>query len=136
FHLLPRVRERPETADRQAPGDVVLLWNDAALAAVKAERTPPPLAARNLAILHVAVYDAVNAVRRTHSHFLIDTVPPPGTSEEAAATAAAHRVLRQLYPKQAAALDRLREQSLARVADGDAKEQGLHLGEFTATKTL
>ncbi len=118
------------------PADLVLLWNDAALAAVKAEATPPPLAARNLAILHITVYDAVNAVRRSHSHFLIDTVPPPGTSADAAATVAAYRVLRQLYPKQGAALDRLREQSLARVADGPAKEQGVHLGEFTATKVL
>src|SRR5437867_452987 len=73
--------------------DPVLTWNDAALAAIRAERTPPPLAARNLAVVHAAVYDAVNAVRGTHRHFLVNAVPPPGTSAEAAAAAAAHRVL-------------------------------------------
>ncbi|PYQ36687.1 MAG: hypothetical protein DMF55_03955, partial [Acidobacteria bacterium] len=39
--------------------DVVIDWNNAALAAIKVDRTPPPKAARALAILHVAIYDAV-----------------------------------------------------------------------------
>src|SRR5437763_674719 len=46
--------------------DVVLRWNETALNAIRAEGTPPPLAARNLAIVHAAIYDAVNAIRRTH----------------------------------------------------------------------
>src|SRR2546423_779664 len=43
-----------------APKDVVLRWNEAALFAIRTERTPAPVAARNLALMHTAVYDAVN----------------------------------------------------------------------------
>jgi PAP2 superfamily len=136
FYLLPRVKERPEPPEAEPPADVVLRWNDAALEAVKTDRTPPPLAARNLAMVHVAVYDAVNGVRRTHTRFLVDAVAPPGTSEEAAAAAAAHRVLLRLYPKHGTTFDHLLEECLARVPDGAAKEQGVELGLFTAANTL
>src|SRR5947208_1699292 len=52
----PLVAERVEQKR-----DVVLRWNEAALDAIKAERTPPPIAAHHLALLHVAIYDAVSA---------------------------------------------------------------------------
>src|SRR5687767_1038232 len=42
--------------------DVVLQWNEVALQAIRADKTPPPLAARNLAIVHLAIYDAVNSI--------------------------------------------------------------------------
>src|SRR5437667_12526663 len=80
--------------------DPVLHWNEEALQAIRVAKTPPPLAARNLAMVHAAVYDAVNAVTRTHSAYLIDAHPPQGTSAEVAATVAAHRVLIELYPAQ------------------------------------
>ena len=43
-------------------GDVVTDWNDAALDAIRAGRTAPPIASRSLAILHAAIYDAVNGI--------------------------------------------------------------------------
>ncbi len=134
YALVLLVTQIVPTADADA--DVVLAWNDAALAAVKADRTPPPLAARNLAMVHVAVYDAVNGIRRTHRPFRVDTAVVAGTSEETAASVAAHRVLRRLHPKQADTFDRLLERCLARVADGPAKEQGRDLGTLIADKTL
>src|SRR5262245_62016000 len=70
--LLPPVAEqRPPVIEEErmvlssAPrADMVLRWNDVALSAIRADRTPPPMAARNLAIVHGAVYEAVNAVTR------------------------------------------------------------------------
>jgi hypothetical protein len=85
--------------------DVVLVWNEAALRAVREERTPPPRAARNLAMVHVAVHDAVNSVRRTHEAFRFEARPCGCTSVEAAAAVAAHRVLLELYPDQAECLN-------------------------------
>src|SRR4051812_17528041 len=38
--------------------DAVLRWNETALTAIRTARTPPPVAARNLATMHVAVFDA------------------------------------------------------------------------------
>src|SRR5215211_7137212 len=91
-------RIRARIAEDPPAEDPVLVWNEAALRTIRAERTAPPLAARHLAMMHVAVYDAVNAVRRTHRAFRFDPEARPGTSERVAAAAAAHRVLVDVYP--------------------------------------
>ncbi len=116
--------------------DAVLLWNEAALQAIQEERTPAPVAARNLAILHAAVYDAVNAIDRTHAVYHVEADAPPGASMEAAAVGAAHRVLTRLYPKQAKRLDAVRADALADVPEGQARDDGLALGESVADKML
>src|SRR5271166_196313 len=74
-----------------SPKDIVLRFNDAILNAIKEERTPPPIAARNLAIVHVAMYDAVNAVERRYQPFFARAGSQPGASAVAAAAIAAHR---------------------------------------------
>jgi membrane-associated phospholipid phosphatase len=116
--------------------DVVLLWNDTVLSAIKAEQTPPPLAARNLAIVHAAVYDAVNAVYATHQPYKVSATPRPGTSAEAAAAVAAHRTMLTLYPKQVDRSDAALDQSLAAIAEGSAKSDGIALGQAVAEKIL
>jgi len=42
--------------------DPVLEWNSILLDSIRASKTPPPYAARNMAIVHIAIYDAVNAI--------------------------------------------------------------------------
>jgi hypothetical protein len=121
---------------RVAPRDVVLLWNDAALAAIRAERTPPPVAARNLAVVHVAVYDAVNAVTRTHQSFRFEATAFPDTSAEAAAAVAAHRALVSLYPRQVEQFDAVLDEALESVPEGAAKTNGIRLGQAFAEKVL
>src|SRR5713101_4943277 len=104
FHLIALLAmqdESPAPIRVQRRPDVVLQWNDAALDAIRAERTPPPVAARNLAMVHAAMYEAVNSVHRTHWYYVIDARPPECTSPEAAASIAAHRILVSLYPNQA-----------------------------------
>src|SRR5215467_6300683 len=53
----------------------------------------------------IAVYDAVNAVHRRYQPFYYDGIAPAGASDEAAAAAAAHRVLVNYFPAQQANLD-------------------------------
>jgi hypothetical protein len=48
-----------------AHADVVTDWNNAALDAIRDGHTPPPIASRSLAILHVSIYDAVNGITRS-----------------------------------------------------------------------
>ena len=127
----------PTPPDRVAfRDDVVLQWNDTALRTIKEERTPPPMAARNLAILHAAIYDAVNAIDRMHTAYHVEAAAAPGASMEAAASGAAHRVLTQLYPKQAKRFDAVLADSLVGVPDGPALDGGLALGESVADKML
>jgi hypothetical protein len=119
-----------------APSDVVLIWNEAALRAIRADRTPPPQAARHLAMVHVAVYDAVNAVNPTHRFYRFPSAVSGPTSPEAAAAVAAHRVLLELYPTRVDACDAALDATLAAVPDGDAKTAGVELGQAVAEKVL
>src|SRR6266700_408416 len=76
-----------------AHADVVTDWNNAALDAIRDGHTPPPIASRSLAIVHVSIYDAVNGIARTHESYLVQSAVPASASHEAAASAAAHEAL-------------------------------------------
>ena len=115
-----------------AHADLITDWNTQALSAIRNESTPPPLAARNLAILHVAIHDAVNALTRTHGHYFADMVVTQQTSAHAAAASAARHVLTDLFPSQSAAFDAALAQSLAAIPNSAEKTNGIALGEFVA----
>ena len=53
----------------------------------------------------IAAYDGVNAIDRQFQPFYYSGTAPEGASEEAAAVAAAHRVLVNYFPNQQATLD-------------------------------
>jgi hypothetical protein len=116
--------------------DAVLRWNEAALEAIRTERTPPPLAARNLAIVHAAIYDAVNAANRTHQPYRYRGDAPPGTAPDVAASLAAHRTLVALYPKQVELFDAVLDETLAAAADGEGKTNGMRVGKGVAEDLL
>src|SRR5439155_18489685 len=87
--------------------DVVTDWNNAALDAIRDGSTAPPIASRSLAILHAAIYDAVNGIDRTHEYYLVPSAVPASASREAAASAAAHGALVNLFPASASTFDTL-----------------------------
>lgn len=119
-----------------ASGDVVTQWNEVFLKAVRNETTPPPLAARNLAILHTAIYDAVNAITRTHQPYCLKTKASKEASMEAAASTAAHRVSVHLYPSRRAEFDTLLTNSLCCITNGESKTNGMHVGAEAAEAIL
>src|ERR1044071_3557889 len=98
-----------------ARADLVTDWNTEALNAIRSESTSPPLATRNLAILHAAIYDAVNSVVHTHRPYFTNFQTLPDTSAEAAAAGAAYRVLVNLFPSQSAQFEFALAASLAAV---------------------
>lgn len=73
-----------------AAADIVSDWNIAALNAIRAERTSPPVAARALAILHVSIFDAINGIDRSCNHYFVPSAVPASASIEAAASAASN----------------------------------------------
>jgi hypothetical protein len=119
-----------------ANGDVVTDWNNAALDAIRAGHTSPPIASRSLAILHVSIYDAVNGIARTHEAYLVQSAVPASASREAAASAAAHEALINLFPAAAASFDALHAVILAAIPDGPQKIAGIVWGEFVANQIL
>jgi hypothetical protein len=127
---------QPIAAPAPASDDAVLRWNEVHLQAIRAGQTPPPLAARNLAIMHAAIYDAVNAILRTHQPYRVAASPTRPASPEAAAVAAAHRVLISLYPAQVARFDDALDASLCAIPGGPARQAGVEMGQYVAERLL
>src|SRR5437773_6989714 len=119
----PLAVERLEDRELLA-ADLVIEWNNAALAAIRADKTPPPMASRDLAILHAAIYDAVNAIDRTNQVYAVDVLASPTTSREAAVAAAAQTVLSNLFAAQQAKFDAQLAADLAAIPDGQAEDLG------------
>src|SRR5438876_9513675 len=119
-----------------AHADVVTDWNNAALDAIRDGHTPPPIASRSLAIVHVSIYDAVNGIARTHESYLVPSAVPASASREAAASAAAHEALVNLFPAAASSFDTLYAAILATIPDGPHKAAGIVWGEFVASQIL
>src|SRR5262245_25960755 len=111
-----------------ARGDVVIDWNNAALDAIRAARTAPPIASRSLAILHAAIYDAVNGIARTHEPYLVSSGGPASASRQAAASAAAHQALVNLFPASASSFNALHAAILATISNGPQKTAGITWG--------
>jgi hypothetical protein len=87
--------------------------------------------------MHAAIYDAVNAIDRTHQPYLIRLASlSRSASQDAAAVAAAHRVLLALYPAFKTALDLELQQSLAQIPDGEDKVKGTRIGQTVADSIL
>ena len=63
-----------------AQADVVTDWNNAALNAIRADKTPPPKASRALAILHASIYDAVNGIDRRYEAYFVQSAVPASAS--------------------------------------------------------
>jgi hypothetical protein len=119
-----------------ASADVVTDWDNATLDAIRAGNTAPPIASRSLAILHASIYDAVNGIARTHEPYLVEGAVQRSASREAAASAAAHQALANLFPANVASFDALHAAILAAIPDGPQKTAGIVWGEFVANQIL
>jgi hypothetical protein len=78
--------------------NAVLEWNALMMQAIRVSNTAPTLSTRNLAILHLALYDALAAIEGTHQPYRLQPPAPPGASTLAAVAAAGREVMRALYP--------------------------------------
>jgi hypothetical protein len=110
--------------------------SDHACRALIAERQSPLVAALHLAMVHGAVYDAVNAIDRRHQPYLVLPDANPWDSVDAAAATAAYRVLISIVPAQQPLLEPLYTASLAAVEDGPAKIGGIAAGEAAAVAMI
>jgi hypothetical protein len=119
----------------RAHADAVTDWN---VIALNATAVPPNsiLQSRVLAIVHGAVYDAVRAVDPRRAAYAVDLPAPAGTSVDAAIAAAAHGVLVRLASAQRPVLDTALTATLATIADGPGKTEGISLGAKIAEKSL
>lgn len=120
--------------------DVVTDWNaiaasiSAAPAVAGDER---PAGSVHMALVQVAVYDAVNAIDTSYQPFAVTTrLPTRGASKEAAAAAAAHDMLKAMFPSRTATLDAAYATSLSAIPDSQWKDKGIAVGQDIARRWL
>src|SRR5436190_20112716 len=104
-------------AVRPARADLVTDWNENTQQAIATAVTAPAATARVFAIVHAAVFDAVNGIHGRYAPYHVDFEAPNGASRRAAAVQAAYAALVKLFPAQKAALEAKRMASLAAIEE-------------------
>ena len=132
------LRTSRSQADKPAPGasdSIVLDWIEIARTTIF-PNGPPFDAARRMAIVQLAVFEAVNATTGKYDPYLGTVTAPSGASSEAAAVMASWGVLNAFYGPNHAMLDAARNASLASIPDGQAKTDGMNVGLAAAAAMM
>jgi hypothetical protein len=120
--------------------DMVTDWNANTEQAINTAGQGAPVQGRLLAIVHTAIYDAVNGIQREYRPYFVTEWGPRGASAEAAAARAAYTALLSLFPAQKATLDAQLASSLATIPGhrwpDHRIERGQAWGEYVANRIL
>jgi len=111
--------------------DVVTDYAARAVAIGVEKQLPNARLTRGLAMVHAAMFEAVNAIDRRYQPYKLELVADKGASREAAAATAAHDVLVSLFPDEKSKLEQALQASLAKI-EGDGKTKGIELGKRAA----
>lgn len=120
--------------------DLVTEWNALALTTMRSS-TEAPVMARDLAILHTAIFNASESIRGGYQTYGFGSysAPGPGTlgaSYEAAMISAANTVMQSLYSGASGSFTTLYNTQLSGIADGQAKTDGIAWGASIANDIL
>ncbi len=121
------------------PVNPAIEWNRTLLSIVRTPGAQPPTihSTRNFAILHAAIFDAVNNIDRTFKPYEVRlSHVSRRASAQAAADQAAHDVLISIYPSFAASLDSELQQDLEQIPHGRDKADGIEVGQAVAAAIL
>jgi hypothetical protein len=132
------------------PRGMVRHWNEVAIDASGLDHTPvadgearvfgeqlgPARASRAMAIVHIAVFDAVNAISGHYRSYTGIPAAARNTSMEAAIAQAAHDTLSALFPSQQAAFDAQLAHDLDAINEGASKQSGVLVGRRAAAAIL
>src|SRR5437879_4964642 len=128
-----------EQQNSAQPVNAVIEWNRTLLAIVRTPGAQPATihSTRSFAMLHAAIYDAVNNIEARFSPYLVHLPDVPrSASKIAAADQAAHDVLVFLYPAFQVSLDTELQQDLALLPDNERQAQGIAVGQAVASQLL
>jgi hypothetical protein len=129
---------------------MLIHWNEVAINSSGLDHTPVPLgdprifgeqlgparAARAIAIVHVAIFEAINSIKGGYQSYAGVPRANPRASVDAAIAQAAHDTLNALFPSQSAACTVVLVEDLARIKDGKQKDAGIAIGQQAAAATL
>ena len=117
--------------------EVVLQWNRVLMETLLTPGAHPAtiMPVRSYAIMHAAIFDAVNSIEGSHTPYLTDVPGSQNASIEAAAAQAARDVLVGLYPTRIAIFDAELAVSLQGI-EAYRAEQGIRVGQIVAERIL
>src|SRR6266403_1245501 len=117
--------------------DQVIQWNRTLIQILQTPGAQPATIhpTRSMAIVHLAIYDAVNAIVGGHAPYLVLHAPRTA-SPDAAAAAAAHTALLSLFPNQQSVIDAKFQDSLSQIGGGAHVLQGIRVGNEAANAIL
>ncbi len=117
--------------------DVILQWNRVLMETVLTPGQHPPtiMPVRSYAMMHAAMFDAVNSIDGGYTPYLTDVPGSQHASIEAAAAQAARDVLAALYPTRIAVFDAELAISLQGL-EANRVEQGIRVGQIVAERLL
>jgi hypothetical protein len=125
-------------------------WNEIAINATGLDHTPlapgenrvfgeqfgPGRSSRAMAIVHIAIFDAVNAIAGGYRSYTGLPSAPGRTSMHAAIAQAAHDTLVALFPSQSASFNELLAEDLGQITDERTKTNGIDVGRRSAAGIL
>jgi len=116
---------------------VISEWNEIAVSTLVADTTTQPIEdILYMGFVQAAVYNAVVGVGGRYEPYRFHAHAPRGTSAQAAAVAAAHKVLVTYVPSAQGVLDDRYAASLEQIPDGTAKTQGTAFGNRAADSLI
>jgi hypothetical protein len=122
-----------------ATANVITDWDEKAVAVVtpmaSLGKTPPDME-RLMAMVHAAMFDAVNSIERRYRPYLVQVPADATTSKEAAAATAAAAILATIDVKTAGEMQTALAAYLSSIPEGAAKSDGVKLGEAVALKVI
>lgn len=118
--------------------DQVIQWNEELQKVLVAPGAQPATIhpTRTMAITQIAVYDAVNGIRRRGEPLVVALRGPRGASADAAAAAAARTALDALLPSQQATIDSFFQTSIAQLGSDQSIRRGVEFGERVSNAVL
>lgn len=119
-----------------ARADAVMDWNAVALESVMTAKQTAPMTTHSMAMVHAAMFDAVNAIDQRYTPYRVKVAAEPGASSDAAAAAAAHLVLLKLFPDRTDELNRIYAPMLAQGLGNKGVAAGIRVGEQVAGEII
>lgn len=120
----------PHTAAADVINSVLVQWR------TLAGKCEEPNQLDAMAVMHVAMFEAVNAIAGQYRPYVAPITAPKGASADAAAAVAAHDVMMHVCPAQKEIFAAGLKTSLATVTDSVAREQGLIVGRQAAAAVI
>jgi hypothetical protein len=133
-----RAQELNRTELNSSGEDVILRWNRVLTETIRTPGAHPSATifpVRSYAMMHAAMFDAVNSIDGTYTPYLTDVPGSKNASIEAAAAQAAHDVLAGLYPARESIYDAELAASLDGISPYRAR-QGVRVGRLVAQRML